>query len=385
VAHQAQQKRGGSIMMTKKHASIVLARLNPRLTRHEKKSFSLAKTPRPQRFFLASFASWRELLLKFDSFVKMLVTQGLLVSTLLCFSMVSQANADLPAGLMMVAYDGDSWHPYVVKAGADDWIKIKEVRDPVSVTWQREKDAFLIKQNDGSISSYQLDTQEFTRLPSFDESTVTQLRAYQQGVVMVRLMDGKSRETSIFSAENSVDKPAVNKPNINKPNINKPHVILRQASAQFHPYIHNDRLYYAHVSCRAECRPLIQEVWSKHLLSGRTQQLTLLNATSYLYSVTADDRYGFISSNQRGYYHLARLDLHTGGINWLTDGAVTDSFPSVSKNGSLYFIRRTPAGSRLMKLPGAAHSRDVVSEAFVEHIQLPADVQKIRYLELNQS
>ena len=297
------------------------------------------------------------------------------VSTLLGFSMVSLAYAGLPAGLMMVAYDGASWHPYVVKTGADGWIKIEDVRDPASVTWQYDKDVFLIKGNDGSISSYQLDTQKFTQLPSFDESTVTQLRAYRQGFVMVRLMAGKSRETSILSAQNSVDIPAVN----------KPAEILRQASAQFHPYMHNDHLYYAHVSCRAECRPLIQEVWSKHLLSGQTQQLTLLNATSYLYSVTVDDRYGFISSNQRGYYHLARLDLHTGGINWLTDGAVTDSFPSVAVDGSLYFIRRTPAGSGLMKLPAAANSRGVVAEEFVEHIQLPADVQKIRYLELNQS
>jgi len=293
-----------------------------------------------------------------------------LLSILLYFSISSLAYADLPAGLMMVAYDGIAWHPYIVKSDSDGWIKIKDVSDPVSVTWQHEKDAFLIKGSDGSISSYQLDSKEFTQLPAFDETTVTQLRAYQDGVVMVRLMDGKSRETTIISAESSVDKPGE---------------ILRQASAQFHPYIHNDQLYYAHVSCRAECKPLIQEVWRKQLQSGRTQQLTLLNATSYLYSATADDRYGFISSNQRGYYHLARLDLLSGEIDWLTEGAVTDNFPSVAADGDLYFIRRTPAGSSLMKLPAAAESRGVVPEAMVEHIQLPADVQKIRYLELNQS
>ena len=308
-----------------------------------------------------------------------------LFTLLLCFSIASPAYAALPAGLMMVAYDGDAWHPYIVKTGSDGWIKIEDVRDPAAVTWRHEKDAFLIKGNDGGISSYQLDRQEFTRLPAFDDSTVTQLRAYRQGVVMVRLMDGKSRNTSILTAEISAGKAALDKPNISKPMLNKPSEILRQASAQFHPYIHNDQLYYAHVSCRAECKPLIQEVWRKQLQSGRTQQLTLLNATSYLYSVTADDRYGFISSNQHGYYHLARLDLLSGEINWLTGGRVTDNFPSVAADGDLYFIRRTPDGSRLMKLPGAANSEGVVSEEVVEHIQLPADVQKIRYLELNQS
>jgi hypothetical protein len=322
VARQAQQKSGGRIMMAMKHVFI----------------------------------------------------RGVL-SILFCCSMTSLARADLPPGLMMVAYDGASWHPYIVKTGAEGWVKIEDVRDPACVTWQYEKDTFLIKQNDGRISSYQLDTREFTQLPSFDELSVTQLRATQQGVVMVHLMDGKSRDTSILSAESSADKP----------NVKRPREVLRQASAQFHPYVHNDRLYYAHVSCRAECKPLIQEVWSKNLLSGRTRQLTLLNATSYLYSVTADDRYGFISSNQRGYYHLVRLDMVSGETSWLTGGAVTDSFPSAAPNGDLYFIRRTPAGSRLMKLPGAVKSRGVVSEEVVEHIQLPADVQKIRYLELNQS
>jgi hypothetical protein len=316
-----QQKRGGRIMMTTKYASTVL------------------------------------------------------VTVLLYSSMASQACAALPAGLMIIAYDGVSWHPYIVKTGDDDWVKIEDVRDPAAVTWQHDKDALFIKGNDGRISSYQLETRQLKRLPSFDEITVTQLRANQQGVVMVRLIDGRSRDTSILAAENRVDKPGFNPPG----------EILRQASAQFHPYMHNDHLYYAHVSCRAECKPLIQEVWRKHLLSGRTQQLTLLNATSYLYSVTADDRYGFISSNQRGYYQLLRLDLVSGETTWLTEGAISDNFPSVATDGALYFIRRTAAGSSLMKLPAATNSAGVITEASVEHIQLPADVQKIRYLELNQS
>ncbi|MEA3302015.1 MAG: hypothetical protein U9Q75_01965 [Pseudomonadota bacterium] len=298
-----------------------------------------------------------------------------LVTVLLYSSMASLARAALPAGLMIIAYDGVSWHPYIVKTGGDDWVKIEDVRDPAAATWQHDKDALLIKGNDGRISSYQLQTRQLKRLPSFDEITVTQLRANQQGVVMVSLIDGRSRDTSILAAENRVDEPGFDPPG----------EILRQASAQFHPYMHHDQLYYAHVSCRAECKPLIQEVWRKHLLSGRTQQLTLLNATSYLYSVTADDRYGFISSNQRGYYQLLRLDLLSGETTWLTEGAVSDNFPSVATDGALYFIRRTPAGSSLMKLPAVTNSAGVNAETLVEHVQLPADAKKIRYLELNQS
>ncbi|MEN8214642.1 MAG: hypothetical protein ABFR19_09805, partial [Pseudomonadota bacterium] len=228
----------------------------------------------------------------------------------------------------------------------------------------------LVRESDGGISRYQLESGEQRRIPEFDGANYTQLRARQRGVGMVRLTDGKSRETSILSAAGGEMKPGV---------------LLRQSSAQFHPVIHHQRLYYAHVSCRAECKPLIQEVWSKELQTGYTRQLTLLNATSYLHSVTVDDRYGFISSNQRGYYHLARLDLHSGRIEWLTGGRVTDSFPSISPEGDLYFIRRSAEGSRLMKLPGADDGRETVAERQIEVVELPDEIQKIRYLELNHS
>lgn len=367
-------------MMAMKYASVAKAGASLKMMRHINKSYFLAKMRTTRSLFLASVAFLRESLLKFDLSVKVPLTQGILTSTLFYFSMTSLAYAGLPAGLMIVAYDGVAWHPYIVKTRNGGWVKIDDVRDPAALTWQRQKNVFLIKGNDGGISSYQLETEESARLPFYDESSVTQLRAYRQGVVMVRLMDGRSRDTRILVSENDVGKL-----NINKSNFSEPHEILRQASAQFHPHIHNDQLYYAHVSCRAECRPLIQEVWSKNLLTGRTQQLTLLNATSYLYSVAADSRYGFLSSNQRGYYHLALLDLLSGEVSWLTGGAVTDSFPSVDPDGDLYFIRRTSAGSRLMKLPAAAKRGGFVSEEILETIELPDAVQKIRYLELNQS
>lgn len=278
-----------------------------------------------------------------------------------------QGHAGLPAGLMIVAYDGNSWHPYITMSAGDEWRKIENVSDPVAVTWNPARRSMLVKAGDGGLCSYHLDRREFVLLSSLAGKAVTQLRAHRNGVMMVQLTDGRSSETRLLSLDADAAEASE---------------ILRQQSAQFFPYLHNGRLYYAHVSCRAECRPLIQEVWRKDLASGLTRQLTRLNATTHLYSASNDGHYGFLVSNQRGYYHLARLELESGEISWLTQGQVTDSHPSIAADGTLYFIRHTPAGSRLMRLY-AAMTADAAPR--LEEVELPDDVEKIRYLEIAPS
>lgn len=291
-----------------------------------------------------------------------------LTGGMILLSANGMALASLPEGLMIVGYDGSAWYPYISQPGSNKWKKLKKIQDPAYLTWQFSTGRFLIKGNDGNVYQYHLDNKEPKRLDFFDNANYTQLRAFDKGYVMVKLQGGKSSETSIISFGDE----------------QMPKSILRQSSAQFHPYVHDDQLYYAHVSCRLECKPLIQEVWRKDLVTGRAQQLTLLNSTSYLFSVDPDDRYGFISSNKNGYYHLARMDLSSGKISWLTNGQVTDSFPSIAKDGSLYFIRRTPHGSQLMRLPKESINAEVPSPADTpEVVAMPKEIKKVRYLELN--
>jgi hypothetical protein len=185
--------------------------------------------------------------------------------------------------------------------------------------------------------------------------------------MMVQLTEGRSSATQLLSLDADGAEPSE---------------ILRQQSAQFYPYLHQGWLYYAHVSCRAECRPLIQEVWRKDMVTGLARQLTRLNAATHLYSASDEGHYGFLVSNQSGYYHLARLELESGEISWLTRGEVTDSHPSIAVDGVLYFIRHTLAGSRLMRLYGAM-TTDAAPR--LEEVELPADVEKIRYLEIAPS
>lgn len=294
------------------------------------------------------------------------------ILVIFCLSLSVQAALKLPKGLLIVGYDGLDWSPYFILEEDGDWIKIEEIKNPSHLTWDSESGFIYIKGNDTKYYRYQLDLKILKPLTVFDKGSYTQLRAYSKGVLSVQLLEGKSRDTHILSVERDDSKLTT---------------LVRQSSAQFHPYIRHNQLYYAHVSCRIDCIPLIQEIWQKNLSTRRTKQLTLLNATSYLHSVDNANQYGYISSNQQGFYHLAQLNIITGDLLWLTEGKVTDSFPSISENGDLYFIRRLSSGSRLMKISMQDMLKlklvEGLSHINYETISLPSSIQKIRYLELS--
>jgi hypothetical protein len=283
----------------------------------------------------------------------------------------ANAYTGLPEGLLIVGYDGQAWYPYISRFGTNDtgvtWRKITDIRDPTYLTWQRSTGLFLVKGNDGRLYRYGLDGGKPEHLVAADNNSYTQMRADPSGFVLVQLVAGKSRDTHIVSigAGNRIKR------------------LVQQQSAQFHPYRFGSMLYYAHVSCRSDCSPLIQEVWRKNLNTGRAEQLTLLNATSYLHSIDPEGRHGFVSSNRHGYYHIARLNLQSGEVAWLTDGQVTDSFPSIAADGSVYFIRRTDNGTQLMRLIVRLDGSGSDTLSTLHTIPLPEGVRKIRYLELN--
>lgn len=294
------------------------------------------------------------------------ITQVLL-SLLLLSGSASVLSSTAPE-MLIVGYDGESWYPYLRYVDHTEWKKIEAVRDPAYLSWDKKNAQFFIKTNAGKLSRYDLTTQTLSALSGLENKTFTQLRVADNELLMVELVDGKSRDTQIISMNKQGE-------------LNK---VLRQYSAQFHPYQYHQQLYYAHVSCRIECVPLIQEIWKKDKKTGRAHQMTRLNATSYLHSVDPGERYGFLSSNQRGFYHLARIDLKTESVHWLTQGQVTDTFPSISRQGELFFIRRTPEGSRLMQLSkNMVAGNTMPDKEAVKLVSLPPEIQKIRYLEIN--
>jgi len=290
-------------------------------------------------------------------------TLTLFVISIFSMSAAGAALAGLPKGMMIVGYDGDAWYPYIIKSNNSEWTKVSHLKNPSHLTWQANTGDFYIKGDDGLLYQSNQSSHEVIQIKS-NSNAYTQLRAYGNGVMMVELLAGKSRDTTIVTLDHEHQ-------------INKIH---HQASAQFHPYVYKGDLFYAQVTCRLECDPIIQDVWIKRLTTKNARQLTRLNATSYLHSVDQDKRFGYISSNQSGYYHIARVDIETGEIAWLTKGPVTDSFPSVSINGDLFFTRRTPDGTQLLRMLDAI---DGSTGSNLEQIAIPKEIQKIRYLELN--
>lgn len=293
--------------------------------------------------------------------------------------------------LMVVGFDGTSWHPYILSLPRTDvikrdhWQKIEAIVDPFSVTRRPGTGDFFVKDNRGLLQRFTKTGQHHSSLPGMSQqgetANYTQLRAYDDGLVMVQLLQGKSRDTQLIryreEKENGMAQSIPYEP------------LIQQVSGQFQPLIGRDgqterkALYYGNVSCRLACNPVIQEIWKQDLLTGRAEQLTLLNATSYLHSVDDSGRFGFISSNQHGNYHLARLDLENKELTWLTDGRATDSYPCIATTGDLYFIRRTSQGTHLMRLSDSTNRTGPADTHSLTTIALPEGVQKIRYLELS--
>ncbi|MGH1461894.1 MAG: hypothetical protein ACRBB6_07655 [Neptuniibacter sp.] len=268
----------------------------------------------------------------------------------------------LPDNLMIVGYDGSAWHPYVSQKG--EWEKIDYIENPASITRSAESNAFIYKADTGDV--YWANQKEHKKLYDSSKSNdgVTQLRADDRGAVFVKLIDGKSSDTQLSHLDlNGQIK-----------------TFYSQASAQFHPIMHGNELYYAHVSCRLICNPIIQDVWRRNIKTYRTEQLTMLNSTTYLHGISKDGGYGVISSNHHGFYHIALLDLNKGGVTWLTSGQVTDSNPVLASDNRVYFIRRMSTGTTVHSLPLGAQS---AKESDLLTHSLPHGVTKIRYMEFS--
>jgi len=290
------------------------------------------------------------------------------------FCSLQLSASKLPDNLLLVGFDGESWYPYLVVDS--QWKKITDIRDPAYLTWHPSNKTFYIKGDDGDLYHHVLGANKQKKISlglSKNEKNFTQLRSHADGVVMVHLIGGKSRDTELMSLD------AVGNTNS----------VLRQSSAQFHPMIHQDFLYYAHVSCRTECEPIIQDIWRKNLLTGRAEQITKWNATTYLNTLfnhkklTSDEALGVAVSNMEGFYNLYSVNLESGEFIPLTQGLFTDSFPALTRDNDLYFIRRDVSGTHLRYVPARYVTTDkAINEERMDTIALPKEIKKIRYLEL---
>ena len=118
-------------------------------------------------------------------------------------------------------------------------------------------------------------------------------------------------------------------------------IVVEQNSAQLEPMEVQDgrHLLFTSLSCNHGCGKLIQEIWWKDLISGESDQLTLLNAFNS-HPVSKEGKLYFVS-NRGGAYHIwkQRLKEKGGAAVQLTHGDTTDTSPAPLQNGALLFIR----------------------------------------------
>ena len=155
--------------------------------------------------------------------------------------------------------------------------------------------------------------------------------------------------------------------------------VVRQLSSQFEPFLHNGKwLYFGHVLCSIDCGRIIQEIWRKNLISGESEQITLLGHIARQPIVDTKGQWLYFSNNKAGRYHIWRQPLMTDGEMStpiaMTQGNVSDSDPALDDAGNLYFIRRVAAQASLMKLDASGE---------MQVMPLPDGVNEIRNLRIN--
>lgn len=273
------------------------------------------------------------------------------------------AEVSGPAGLAFVGLVDKDWRLFVVR---DDGAlqQISTVTEPRTPAYSARLARFAYIAADGALRELELGTGTDTELLRPSNKVAYTQPAYRptsDEIYVVALRDGSSIETDIGRVDRSTQRFVV---------------VLHQRSAQFEPSFTRDgtRMIYSNVACASECPKIIQEVWTMELGSGVAEQLTLFNAVA---RQPAADPQGAVvfASNREGFYQLWRATKAGGETVSLTQERAIDESPVVSDRGDVYFIRRTAAGARLMRL-------DRTGEATV--VRLDASITDLRDLRWGQ-
>lgn len=302
-----------------------------------------------------------------------------LVTSLLAIAMLTvgcpeshQALAGEPEAVI-IAYDGDSWNPYLLEfeksrpAEIKRFNKVEVIQDPVQLTWNSVDQTLYFESIDGKLGRVSSQSNDVDWLRASGSPDLTQMRVLGDDLYLVELVDGKSGDTRLVKLDTASGDLSY---------------VFPQVSSQFLPLPTDSKLYYNNVSCRLSCVPIIQDVWSFDYAAKKPKQLTMLNALTSIHS--ANGEHGYLVSNAKGFFNLAHLNLVSGQVSWLTDGRYTDSHPSLTKSGALYFTRRDETGTHLMVIADvneqAALGSVQVAES-VQSVELPNSIKKIRYVE----
>ena len=257
--------------------------------------------------------------------------------------------------LTFIALVDDGWK--VVVSSPQGFRQLDTLLEPHTYDYHSATDHLLYIGSDKSLRSRRANGETILLTPG--PHSYTQPAFFPDGkrAAMVKLINGSSKNTEIIELDLQSGGMQI---------------LAAYHSTILEPtLVSNNLIYYTNVSCIEGCGSILQELWQKNLYSGKARQLTLLNALSHQPAPDPSGQWLYFSSNAKGTYHIWRMSPETQQYEQISDGPETDAFPTVTENGTLYFVRTKKQQSALMKLS---------STGAVMTIPLPAEMRKLREL-----
>ncbi len=254
----------------------------------------------------------------------------------------------LPEGMSFVGLIGNEWKVFIVRDG--QLKAVEEVKHPRSTAYHAHSQKLTYVSVDNRFLELDILSSEVVELnePESDNRyTQPHYNNDGQWLFVVEMPKGKSRSTNIvgFNRQDS-----------------KKHQFVRKRTAQFEPFMHNQRyLYYTTAICVDDCGGMIWELWRRDMVTARQQQLTLTNAIATQPHVSRDGWLYYSGNANKGRFHIWRMSPTVGAVpEQITQGEVRDSEPVTDNKGGLYFIRKNRQGAYLMNLNPDGGLRKVV-------------------------
>ena len=282
------------------------------------------------------------------------------------FSMQAMANEPWPVGMSFVALQDGKWQLFVIPPGKQRPQKVSLMHEPRTPVYSPSLGKIAYISPEGSVQLHDLATgRERTLLETHAGTGYTQpsFAAGKNRLLLVELQQGRSRRTRILGIDLQTGEQAV---------------LSHQRSAQFHPMVADDLLYYTNVHCVENCAgKYVHEIWVKNLISQDARQLTLLNTLTQQPVVAPDGKVLYVTSEKHGGKRIWKCAIDSEpplACEYLTSGGVADTHPSVSPDGAVYFLRLLPDGRHaIMRAVGEAQA-----------VVLQTEITDIRDLEIGQ-
>lgn len=278
----------------------------------------------------------------FNKWVSHFISRGMnkrsVVAACLMAALTPEVVADdcesYPQGLAFMGHSGEHWQIYVSRDGVAPQVIRTEI-EPRGFAYHSGEGAIVYIGIGGGIYYRNSAGQEEALNPPSTGAAYAQPAFSPDGrlVYFTEMKDGNSRDTDIVSWDLQTSSL---------------HRVSRQRSAQFEPHATEDHLFYSNVLCVESCGRIIQEIWQRNIVSGVSEQLTLLNhiAKQPVWSARNDRLY--FSSNRSGNYHIWAFDVAKKTGQQVTYGNAIDISPAVSGEGTVFFIRRQAGEVNLM-------------------------------------